>query len=110
MTGILGIKAYRCLNSSRIVILVLAVLRTAMIVLFILNLVGYKASRRLSGKLPRKNIILSQLLKNEITLGGCMPQMNLHIMPVIIILQASESAFICGCCQYANLYLLVSLC
>ena len=29
-----------------------------------------------------------------------MPQMNLNIMPVIIILQAAESAFICCCCQY----------
>lgn len=34
------------------------------------------------------------------TIGGCLPQMNLDIMPVLIILQAVESAFICGCCQY----------
>ena len=50
MTGILGIKAYRCLNNSRFVLVILAILRTAMIILCILDLTDYRASRRLSGE------------------------------------------------------------
>ncbi|KAJ3554697.1 hypothetical protein NM688_g2969 [Phlebia brevispora] len=77
MTGILGIKAYRCLNNSRLVLAVLVTLRTAMLILMVLDITKYRASRRLS--------------------GGCMPAVNFTLMPVIIILQSAESAFICIC-------------
>lgn len=49
MTGILGYKAYRCLDSSRIVLAILVVLRVTMIVLMGVSLSRLKVSRRLSG-------------------------------------------------------------
>lgn len=51
MTGILGIKAYRYLNNSRFVLAVLSLLRTAMLILMVLALTEFEATRRLSGTL-----------------------------------------------------------
>lgn len=50
MTGILGYKAYRCLDSSRLVLAILVVLRVTMIVLMSVSLSRLKVSRRLSGR------------------------------------------------------------
>lgn len=49
MTGILGYKAYRCLNSSRFVLAMLSVLRLAMVALLIVSLSRLNVPRRLSG-------------------------------------------------------------
>ncbi|KIP12582.1 hypothetical protein PHLGIDRAFT_262280 [Phlebiopsis gigantea 11061_1 CR5-6] len=81
MTGILGYKAYRCLNNSRIVLVVLALLRSTMIALLIVCLTRLDVSRRIS--------------------GSCFPVNNTHMMSLIVIVQAVESAFICGCFLYA---------
>lgn len=53
MTGIMGIKAYRCLNNARVVLLVLAILRTTSVGLLILGFTRLDAIRRLSGKFIR---------------------------------------------------------
>ena len=50
MTGILGTKAYRCLNSSRIVLAVLVILRLTTLGLTGLDLSQYRGRRRLSGR------------------------------------------------------------
>ncbi|CAL1696081.1 unnamed protein product [Somion occarium] len=77
MTGILGIKAYRCLNSSRIVLTVLITLRMAMLALLGVDASSYRGLRRLS--------------------GSCQPSEQSKILPIIIILQSAEALFICGC-------------
>ena len=50
MTGILGYKAYRCLDSSRVVLTILVLLRLSMIVLLVISMTRLSVSRRLSGK------------------------------------------------------------
>ncbi|KAK7694521.1 hypothetical protein QCA50_001707 [Cerrena zonata] len=77
MTGILGTKAYRCLNSSRVVLLILVILRLTMLALMGLDLSQYRGRRRLS--------------------GSCISVERSKIVPVLIVLQTVESLFICGC-------------
>ncbi|KAG2159575.1 uncharacterized protein EDB93DRAFT_1244367 [Suillus bovinus] len=49
ISGIIGVKAYRCLNNSRLVLVVLVALRTAAIVLLALDLASLNSRRSLSG-------------------------------------------------------------
>ena len=49
ITAILGLKAYRCLNRSRLVLVVLALLQLAIFVLFFLDLPNVRSDRLLSG-------------------------------------------------------------
>lgn len=49
MTGVLGTKAYRCLDNSKYVLIGLAVIRTTTIALIILDLIKLTAVRRISG-------------------------------------------------------------
>lgn len=50
VTGILGVKAYRCLDSSKVVLVGLVFLRTASVAFMILDLINLEAERRLGGK------------------------------------------------------------
>lgn len=50
MTGVLGTKAYRCLDNSKYVLIGLAVIRTTTIALIILDLIKLTAVRRISGQ------------------------------------------------------------
>ncbi|KAI0079570.1 hypothetical protein K474DRAFT_1617326 [Panus rudis PR-1116 ss-1] len=77
ITGILGIKAYRCLNNSYVVLAVLTLLRTAMIVLLCLDIAQFRGFRRLS--------------------GSCGVARHSKIVPLMVILQFAESLFICIC-------------
>lgn len=81
MTGILGYKAYRCLNSSRFVLAVLSILRTSMVGLLVANVIKSRVPRRLS--------------------GSCFATGTTGIMPYIVIVQTAEAAFICACFIYA---------
>jgi hypothetical protein len=49
MTGVLGLKAYRCLDSSRVVLLVLAIFFFASSTFLGLQLGSIRGLRRLSG-------------------------------------------------------------
>ncbi|OBZ79409.1 hypothetical protein A0H81_00652 [Grifola frondosa] len=77
ITGILGVKAYRCLSNARIVIIVLAILRTAILALSGFGLSHYRGARRLS--------------------GSCMTISGSSILAITVILQFVESFFICAC-------------
>ncbi|KII93201.1 hypothetical protein PLICRDRAFT_35385 [Plicaturopsis crispa FD-325 SS-3] len=77
ITGILGVKAYRCLNNSRIVLVMLTLFRTSSTVLTILDLVTVPGEKRLTGDCCR---------------GGAK-----GFLAVFVIIQCLESAFICGC-------------
>ncbi|KAI0348654.1 hypothetical protein BDW22DRAFT_112554 [Trametopsis cervina] len=77
MTGILGFKAYRCLNSSRLVLVAIAVLRMALLGLLVAEVIELTPHRRLS--------------------GGCLTSFTTIFSSAIIVLQTVESAFISGC-------------
>jgi len=50
VTGTLGVKAYRCLDGSKVVLVGLALLRTASTVLVILDVITPKVGMQLAGK------------------------------------------------------------
>lgn len=50
VTGILGVKAYRCLDSSNVVLAGLALLRTAGVILIVLDAINLDVGRGLAGK------------------------------------------------------------
>ncbi|KAL4243540.1 hypothetical protein ABKN59_001109 [Abortiporus biennis] len=77
MTGILGIKAYRCLDNSRYVLVLLTGFRTSMIALLVLDLTKYHGIRRLS--------------------GSCAARDESKIIPSLLIIQCVESFVICVC-------------
>ncbi|KAG2350518.1 hypothetical protein BDR05DRAFT_954608, partial [Suillus weaverae] len=80
ISGILGVKAYRCLDNSRSVLVVLVALRTAAIVLLALDLATLNSYRSLAGRCYR--------LSNSISYA-------------FIILLFVESLFVCLCFFYA---------
>ncbi|KAG1885752.1 hypothetical protein F4604DRAFT_1727935 [Suillus subluteus] len=80
ISGILGVKAYRCLDNSRLVLVVLVALRTAAIVLLALDLASLDSYRSLAGRCYRPS--------NAITYA-------------FIILLFVESLFVCLCFLYA---------
>ncbi|KIK47315.1 hypothetical protein CY34DRAFT_799474, partial [Suillus luteus UH-Slu-Lm8-n1] len=80
ITGILGVKAYRCLDNSRLVLVVLVALRTAAIVLLAIDLASLDSYRSITGR--------------------CYQSSN-PISYAFIILLFIESLFICLCFLYA---------
>ncbi|KAG1773180.1 hypothetical protein EDD22DRAFT_859310 [Suillus occidentalis] len=80
ITGILGVKAYRCLDNSRLVLVVLVALRTAAIVLLAIDLASLDSHRSVTGR--------------------CYQPSN-PISYAFIILLFIESLFICLCFLYA---------
>lgn len=80
ITGILGVKAYRCLDNSRLVLVVLVALRTAAIVLLAIDLASLDSQRSVTGR--------------------CYQQSN-PISYAFIILLFIESLFVCLCFLYA---------
>ncbi|KAG1755138.1 uncharacterized protein EDB91DRAFT_1342835 [Suillus paluster] len=80
ITGILGVKAYRCLDSSRLVLVALVSLRTAALVILILDIVTLTGYRSLSGRCYRPPNGFSY---------------------AFIILLFVESLFVCLCFLYA---------
>ncbi|KAG1826093.1 uncharacterized protein BJ212DRAFT_1318021 [Suillus subaureus] len=80
ISGILGVKAYRCLDNSRLVLVVLVALRTAAIVFLALDLASLNSFRSLAGRCYRPS--------NPIPYA-------------FIILLFVESLFICLCFLYA---------
>lgn len=80
ISGILGVKAYRCLDNSRLVLVVLVTLRTAAIVILVLDLASLTSYRSLAGR--------------------CYRQSN-PISYAFIILLFVESLFVCLCFLYA---------
>ncbi|KAI0704932.1 hypothetical protein BC835DRAFT_1410268 [Cytidiella melzeri] len=77
MTGILGFKAYRCLDSSKSILVVLGVVRATIFSFLALELAKTASTRRLS--------------------GGCSPTFTETSLGIILLLHAAESAFISGC-------------
>ncbi|KAG2077157.1 hypothetical protein BDR04DRAFT_1089487 [Suillus decipiens] len=80
ISGILGVKAYRCLDNSRLVLVVLVTLRTAAIIILVLDLASLSSYRSLAGR--------------------CYRQSN-PISYAFIILLFVESLFVCICFLYA---------
>lgn len=50
VTGVLGVKAYRCLDSSKVVLVALILLRSTSTALMVLDVINLDAERRLAGK------------------------------------------------------------
>ncbi|KAH7931145.1 hypothetical protein BV22DRAFT_999103 [Leucogyrophana mollusca] len=80
ITGIFGVKAYRCLDNARLVLFPLVGLRTAGVILLVVDTVLLETERSLSGRCCRIS-------------GG--------LQPAFVILMFVESLFICFCFLYA---------
>jgi hypothetical protein len=82
MTGVLGLKAYRCLDSSRLVLLVLVAFFCASSAFLVLQLSSIHGVRRLS--------------------GGCSSTShNPHFIRIYVLIQLAHSAFLSCCFFYA---------
>jgi len=82
MTGVLGLKAYRCLDSSRAVLLVLIAFFCASSIFLALQLGDTRGVRRLS--------------------GGCSSvSTNPRSIRIYVLIQLAHSFFICCCFLYA---------
>jgi hypothetical protein len=75
ITGILGVKAYRCLDNSRAVLIFLAIFRLSLGVLYAFDLRAMGGRRKLTGSCVRTNIS--------------------EYSRAYVIMQLAESAFIC---------------
>ncbi|TCD66368.1 hypothetical protein EIP91_001417 [Steccherinum ochraceum] len=82
MTGILGFKAYRCLNNSWFVAVVLITLRIAIFTVLALDLSRLRSDRRLS--------------------IGCVVKSEPTFLPILVTIQFVEALFICGCFMSAS--------
>ncbi|KAF8844054.1 hypothetical protein BDN67DRAFT_963546 [Paxillus ammoniavirescens] len=80
VTGILGVKAYKCLDSNRFILAALVALRTAGSMVLVLDLVHLETTRSLSGR--------CYTLSSGLT-------------SAFVILLLAESLFICLCFLYA---------
>jgi len=82
MTGVLGLKAYRCLDSSRLVLVVLIAFFCASSAFLVLQLGSINGVRRLS--------------------GGCSSTShNPRFVRIYVLIQLAHSAFLCCCFFYA---------
>lgn len=81
ITWILGYKAFRCLNNSKLVLVCLLFLLAASAVVFVFEMLGLQAERRLS--------------------GGCVRTSDPFFTKIYIIIQLVESFFISCCFFYA---------
>ncbi|KAL0951007.1 hypothetical protein HGRIS_007749 [Hohenbuehelia grisea] len=81
ITGILGYKAYKCLENSRVVFFNLALFLCASTAISILDIREVRGSRRIS--------------------GGCTRASSLIFMQAYVLVQFAEMAFISGCFFYA---------
>ncbi|KAF7320250.1 hypothetical protein MKEN_00809600 [Mycena kentingensis (nom. inval.)] len=82
MSGILGLKAYRCLDSSRCILLVLIALFAASTSFLVLHLSSISGMRRLS--------------------GGCSSRSNNpQFIRIYVLIQLLHSFFLCCCFFYA---------
>ncbi|KAJ7275245.1 hypothetical protein B0H12DRAFT_247120 [Mycena haematopus] len=82
MTGVLGLKAYRCLDSSRIVLLVLVAFFCASTAFLGLQLASTSGIRRLSG-------------------GCATASKNPRFIRIYVLIQLAHSVFLCSCFFYA---------
>ncbi|EAU92855.2 hypothetical protein CC1G_03642 [Coprinopsis cinerea okayama7 len=82
ISGILGIKAYKCLENSRIVPLVLFVLQGAASAVVIADVIQTRGIRRL--------------------VGGCVQRINLLYARIFVGLQVLQGLFVCLCFVYAS--------
>ncbi|KAJ7706396.1 hypothetical protein B0H17DRAFT_1037023 [Mycena rosella] len=82
MSGVLGLKAYRCLDSSRVVLLVLLAFFFASSTLLVLQLASIRGLRRLSGSCSTVSH-------------------NPQFIRLYVLVQLAHSFFICCCFLYA---------
>lgn len=81
ISGILGLKAYRCLSKSKFILVVVWVLQSAVFVLFAFDIRGIDSPRRIS--------------------GSCSTDGKLKFMPIALILTVVETLFLGLCFLYA---------
>ncbi|KAJ6627130.1 hypothetical protein B0H10DRAFT_1995557 [Mycena sp. CBHHK59/15] len=82
MTGVLGLKAYRCLDSSRVVSFFLAAFFCASSAFMVLQLTTIRGLRRLSGSCSTISL-------------------NRRFIQIYVLVQLAHSFFICCCFFYA---------
>ncbi|KAG8844588.1 hypothetical protein FRB91_002521, partial [Serendipita sp. 411] len=81
ITGILGLKAYRCLSKSRFILVVVWILQIGIFVLFALDIRKIDSPRRIS--------------------GSCSTSGTVKFIPVALSLTVLETAFLAFCFAYA---------
>ncbi|KAH9946797.1 hypothetical protein B0H21DRAFT_741818 [Amylocystis lapponica] len=81
ITGILGVKAYRCLGDAFIVVVALFLLRGSMLGLLGAEIAWYQSQRADSGL--------------------CAEGFKTTVLPTVVVLQTLETIFLCGCFLFA---------
>ncbi|KAF9456544.1 hypothetical protein BDZ94DRAFT_1275389 [Collybia nuda] len=81
ITGILGVKVYKCLNNSRFILIVLGIFQCASSGTIAMDVATMRGERRLS--------------------GSCVRVSNLLCTRIFVLIQLFESLFICCCFMYA---------
>ncbi|KAF9015302.1 hypothetical protein BDQ17DRAFT_1229006 [Cyathus striatus] len=81
ITGILGVKAYKCLSNPPFVLVMLVIFQLASIAMVIMDVITTQASRRIS--------------------GSCVRTSDLQYTRYFVSIQFLESLFICCCFLYA---------
>ncbi|KAF5377674.1 hypothetical protein D9615_005278 [Tricholomella constricta] len=81
ITGILGVKAYKCLNNSRIILIILALFQLSSSAVVAMDASTTRGERRLA--------------------GSCIRVSDLRFTRIFVWIQLVESLFICCCFLYA---------
>ncbi|KAG5644757.1 hypothetical protein DXG03_007886, partial [Asterophora parasitica] len=95
ITGVLGVKAYKCLNNSRIVLVILSLFQLSSSAVVSMDVAATRGERRLAGSPFMFNTSFSVLTPSA--LGSCIRVGDLLYTGIFVWIQLVETMFICCC-------------
>jgi hypothetical protein len=100
LSGIIGIKTYKCMNDSKIIAGVIVVLALGHLAFVILDAITIRGVRRIAGK-----IIQYSSLKFWLTpfLGSCLRISGLRYTRIAVALQLGQCCFMMLCCAFREI-------
>ena len=96
ITGIIGVKAYRCLGNNRLVLLFLFIMTAIMWSLEGLHLANYTARRSRYGTADRFS---DQSQTTEVSIGVCQTTSGVGYVSLIMLGDFIETTILCACCE-----------
>ena len=96
ITGIIGVKAYRCLGNNRLVIVFLFIMTAIMWSLEGLHLANYTASRSRYGTADRSS---GYTQMTEVSIGVCQTTSSVGYVSLIMLADFVETTILCACCE-----------
>lgn len=96
ITGIIGLKAYRCLGNNRLVWLFLFIMTAITWSLEGLHLASYAARRSRYGTAVR---ISDQSQTTEVSIGVCETTSGVGYVSLIMLADFIETTILCACCE-----------